>query len=192
MIELRNLSFRYGRKPILQNCSHIIPNAAVCIGSNGCGKTTLLRLIAGILKPDNGEILCNAKTKFSVSLLQNTNILFDTLTISQHFNWIQQHASLNTKTITTHIENFNITPLLNRRPTNMSQGERQWASLALTCLMPADLLLLDEPFQHLDAAKSSHLCKRLNQMANAQTHILLTAHAPIPELNIPTWQFPVI
>ena len=190
MIELQKLSFRYGKAHILKACSAQIPKTAVCIGPNGCGKTTLLKLIAGILLPDEGRIQYKKKIEYSSSVCFNDGILFNHLTIEQHFQWLYRHAHLSDQNLKTHLDAFQLTTLYRHRPSSLSQGQRQWVSLALTCMMPADLLLLDEPFQHLDDAKIGVLCKILKQMAASDRGILLTAHAPIRDLNFPVWEFP--
>lgn len=192
MIELRQLSFRYGHRPILQACSQTIPHAAVCVGPNGCGKTTLLRLIAGTLEPDAGQIFCNDKEKFSASCCFSDDILFDNLTVLSHFHWIARHAALSEDMLCACFKTYELTALLSRCPASLSCGDRQWISLALTCLMPADLLLLDEPFQHLDPARISRFCTHLEQLADSGTPILLTAHEPVASLTFPTWDFPAI
>ena len=59
MIEVRDLNFSFGKKPILKNINLKVETGekVIIIGPNGCGKTTLLRLISGYLSPSSGEII---------------------------------------------------------------------------------------------------------------------------------------
>lgn len=190
MIALQHVSFRYDTTTVFKDYSAQIPDTALCIGPNGCGKTTLLKLIAGVSPLDSGQILLGDSPHYTATTFFHTQTLFDAFTVEQHLTWVKRHASLSQPDIHTHIENFNLTPLLHRRPSTLSLGQRQWLCLALTCLMPADLILLDEPFQHLDTPKITHFCHLLHQMANRGARILLTAHAPIDTLHLPVWEFP--
>lgn len=124
------------------------------VGPSGCGKSTLLSLIAGLNRPESGEILlsCNDRKKIGYMLQQDH--LFDWRTIMKN---ILLGPEIN-KTLTREKEDLAIKLLKDyglyrfkdKKPCELSGGMKQRAALIRTMVMEPELLLLDEPFSALD------------------------------------------
>lgn len=147
---INEISFGYSSQPVFSNFSAHIPANALIIGDNGSGKTTLLKLIAGTLLPETGSIQLNQRSHYNSAVFFNNRILFDSINIKQHMIWIKKAFHISESFLDSHNAEFIENTLLERKPSELSDGERQWAALMLTCLMPADIYLLDEPTRSLD------------------------------------------
>lgn len=142
-------------------------------GPNGAGKTTLLRVLAGRLRPRNGSVQLRGRalderdttTRRHVSALIEPPTLYPDLTIRDHLAFIT--AAWATEPVVgmddecadvpawsglgeSALEYFGLTSLAARFPHELSSGQRQLVSLAVTFARPTSLLLLDEPEQRLD------------------------------------------
>ncbi len=137
------------------------------IGINGTGKSTLLKLIAGIEKPDSGTITKGSKVRIEY-LAQNPEF-DDNLTILEnvvkekeakesHWNIEGQAKSM--------LEKLGITDV-NGKVTTLSGGQKKRVALVRTLLTPADILVLDEPTNHLDNEMAEWLENYLNQWKGA-------------------------
>ncbi len=176
MISISHLTFQYEKRPIFQDCSFSLPNHALCFGENGSGKTTLLKLIAGILTPETGSISLDEKFDFKASILLNHRILLNDIDIWSHLNWIFETFHLSLSRRDEIMSEFELEVISRRKPAEMSDGERQWAALALATAFPADVYLLDEPLRSLDAVRTEKWLKILaKEMENGRSFVV-TAH----------------
>ncbi|MBO5468600.1 MAG: ABC-F family ATP-binding cassette domain-containing protein [Lachnospiraceae bacterium] len=153
ILNIENVTKVYGDKVLLQEVSLGINEGDKIgvIGVNGCGKSTFLKMIAGISTPDSGNII--KKNQASVAYLaQNTEFdPGDTILhyvtrdkVSSNPNWnIEAEAKTILRKLAIADENAEIDPL--------SGGEKKRVALARTLLAPADILILDEPTNHLDS-----------------------------------------
>lgn len=138
-------------------------------GNSGAGKTSLLQMIAGLLKADSGEIVCQDKTWYSskekVSLPpQKRNIayvfqeyaLFPNMTVRENLNFAleknQDPAIVDELIALTELDQ-----LENKKPAKLSGGQQQRVALARALVRKPDILLLDEPFSALDQEIKSKL-----------------------------------
>ena len=93
MLEIKNLTFSYGKHMVLKNFNLQIPQNQVCLitGINGVGKSTLLRLIAGVLKPDRGEIIFDEgfghDPRRNIGFISDQLSLYESMTVSQAINF---------------------------------------------------------------------------------------------------------
>jgi iron(III) transport system ATP-binding protein len=139
------------------------------LGPSGCGKTTILRMIAGLIDPDNGDIIIEGQTVFSRS--KNVNIpaekrdigmVFQSYAIWPHYTVFDNIAfplkirhKFNKTQIKEKVDNVlslvKMEHLANRYPGELSGGQQQRVSLARALVYSPRLLLLDEPLANLDA-----------------------------------------
>ena len=154
VIEAENLSFSYAGKPVIQNFSTVIQRGdrVGIVGPNGCGKTTLLRLLLNELVPQQGEIRLGTKLEIAYfdqlrSQLDETKSVLDNVGQGRDVLNINGHN----RNIYGYLEDFLFEKERVSAPiTALSGGERNRLLLARLFTQPANLLVLDEPTNDLD------------------------------------------
>ena len=181
MINIKDVCFRYE-----QNEPNIIRSLdfkaksgeIVCIlGGNGSGKTTMLKLISGIQKPQQGEINLGGK----IGLLpQNPQIMFLKNTVKEDLIDTLKQQKIASSEWDSRIEKIaklcNIIGLLNRNPYDLSGGEISRTALAKVLLKSPDILLLDEPTKGLDAPFKKAFAQILYDLKKQGKCIIIVSH----------------
>jgi multiple sugar transport system ATP-binding protein len=179
MIELRNVSKRYGLTTLaVRNLSFEIRDHEflVIYGPAGAGKSTTLRLIAGIAQLTSGDILQNGRSIVDVApenrdmaMAFENYVLYSHLSVYQNLAFPLQAKKFPQKEIDERIQKISrllqISELLDRRPGFLSGGQRQRVALGRAIVRPATVYLLDEPIGHLDAKLRHRLRGDLKAMA---------------------------
>lgn len=142
----------------------------VLAGSSGAGKTTTLRMIAGILAPDEGFIKVGTQTYFDSSRGINLSIqmrqvgfvfqdyaLFPHLTAEQNIAYGVKNSSLKREKAREMLSLFHIEPIRGQLPREMSGGEQQRVALARALASDPDIVLLDEPLSAVDVETRAKL-----------------------------------
>jgi len=196
LLKISNLSFGYNQNKVLANISFSITQGEYVgiIGPNGGGKTTLMKLILGILKPQEGEILINGTKisnfnnwrqigyvpqKVSQSTISFPATVQEIVESSVKINkkpW-EKLTGFETRSLEKAIEISDIEHLLNRQIHDLSGGERQRVFLARSLATQPKILILDEPTVGVDAAtqdKFYEFLKHLNK--NHKITILFVSH----------------
>ena len=161
MIELHNLTTGYSRdKPLLKNYSTNFDKKIYGIlGESGCGKTTLLRTIAGLMKPLNGEVIIDGTpvTKASqnnVFMMHQNYTSFDWMTCLQNVLLPMKIKRAITKEDVENAKDFldhvGLNGYENKYPKQLSGGQRQRLALARTLFAKPEIILMDEPLSALD------------------------------------------
>ena len=166
-LSLNNVSFFYGKSEIIKGFNLDVEqgNFTTLLGASGCGKTTLLRLISGFLKPTEGTVSINGQVqneilpnKRKIGMVFQDYALFPHMTVEQNLLYglklkkgekrtKEQNAELVQKTA----ENLNLQKLLKRYPSELSGGQQQRVALGRTLVLEPHILLMDEPLSSLDA-----------------------------------------
>ncbi len=166
------LSFRLVRRAggfTLDASGDIGPGITALFGRSGSGKTTTLECISGLRKPDEGEVVLNGQTLFSsaeginlppekrgVGYIFQDGALFPHMTALGNIRYGAYHRPARPTQHTVNVDEvvnlLRLGPLLNRRPAQLSAGERQRVALARALAASPEVLLLDEPMASLDAA----------------------------------------
>ena len=157
----------------------------VLVGSNGSGKTTFLRMAAGLLDPTDGEVLVSGHAAGSIEAraaccyLPDQPVLYDDLSVAEHLaytarlygaeGWETRGVSL--------IERFGLAGRADDLPSRFSRGLRQKTSLVLGLVRPFDVLLVDEPFVGLDGPGKATLLETLDEVAAEGATVLVATHA---------------
>src|SRR5699024_586673 len=169
-INVENISFSYGEEKILGNINMEIETGDfVCLlGQSGCGKSTFLRLMAGLLKPDSGTITIGGETLKGASL--DRGIVFQdyslfpwlttgkniVLSLEQKFKY-QSKKALKDRTIR-HLKEVGLDKsTFKKYPNELSGGMRQRAVICRSFALDPPILLMDEPFGALDAISRAKL-----------------------------------
>ena len=207
MLEAVDLGGERGGRPLFRALRFALrPGQVVWLrGRNGRGKTSLLRLMAGLATPAAGAVHCNgvplprAGTAWRERLLfiGHANALKEDLTVAESLRFLArlQGRNCSAAQIGAALDRVGIAPLAARPVRTLSQGQRRRAALARLALpQPPSVWLLDEPFDALDDDGVRRLNALLSEHAAAGGSTLLTSHqaltldnpAPIPlELDAP-------
>lgn len=165
-LSIENLYFSYKDVSVIQNFSLDVKEGSftTLLGESGCGKTTLLRLINGFLKPDSGTIKINGITvneilpnKRKIGMVFQDYALFPHLTVMENLLY---GLKINQQTKNQKKENeelvfetakiLGIENLLKRYPQELSGGQQQRVALGRVIVLKPNLLLMDEPLSSLD------------------------------------------
>jgi spermidine/putrescine ABC transporter ATP-binding subunit len=163
-IELKDIVKRFG---ILEAVSHVSleihdGELFTLLGPSGCGKTTILRLIGGFHKPDNGEIYFDGKPvtpippyERNIGMVFQNYALWPHMTISNNITYGLKLKKIPKAEIAEKVSHVlklvNLSGLENRYPGQLSGGQQQRVALARALVLNPNVLLLDEPLSNLDA-----------------------------------------
>jgi ABC-type nitrate/sulfonate/bicarbonate transport system ATPase subunit len=166
-LELRKVSKAYGTGPertvVLKDVDLSIEEGefVAIVGFSGSGKTTLMSLIAGLIMPDSGEVLMRGKPVTGAG--PDRGIVFQSYSLLPWLS-VRENVGLGIDTvhgklppaerekkIRFYVEMVNLTPAIDKRPSELSGGMRQRVSVARALALNPEFLLLDEPFAALDA-----------------------------------------
>lgn len=181
-IEINNLSFAYGKTPVLSNVNlEIEENDFVAIiGPNGGGKSTLMRLIVGLLKPQSGEVrLFGEKVpsnKVAVGYVpQNTNKNIEfPITVGECVALGKIGLSPKSEEVAAALAKVHMEGYLDRRLGELSGGERQRVLIARSLVCNPRILFLDEPSNNIDAAGQENLYNMLAEFSASMTIVVVT------------------
>lgn len=187
-----NLRADHGSTPVLHGVNLDVPSRALaCIlGSSGCGKTTLLRVIAGFHRPTAGRVELNGRTldgpphqhmaaeRRKVGYIPQDIALFPHLSVAANIGFGLPRARRSQK-VAELLELTDLAPYANRHPHQLSGGQQQRVALARALAPEPDLLLLDEPFSALDARLRGRVRSDVADLlrATGTTAILVTHDA---------------
>lgn len=201
MIEIQELCFSYaGRSQLFEGFSLLIGRGEAwsVVGTSGCGKTTLLYLLAGLLKPTGGKIVIaghpvrRPRPRTGLVLQDHGLLPWATVEENARLGWIirgfygpdGKHSPEDAGTdrlaamekVDAWLERLQIDHLRKQYPSRLSRGQRQRAAIARTLSLDPDLLLMDEPFSALDAVIREELHKSMlaYQRDSGLTSILVT------------------
>ncbi len=160
------------------------------LGKSGCGKTTLLHILAGLLKPSNGEVRLRGQSLYSLKpteidrirarnmgiVFQKTHLI-NTLSVAQNLEIAQYMAGLptNRKRIAEVLEQLQLGHRLKHYPSQLSGGEAQRLAVARAVLNAPSVLLADEPTASLDDENAGKVIDLLKTQAQQYNAILLIA-----------------
>lgn len=156
MINIKNLSLVVDNLTIFDNANLHIPKdkITVLVGANGVGKTTLLRIISGVIKPQNGTIENNCKELFYLPqrIKYPQGITLQEYIESSFYkqNWKWFLSKEEKQKVSEVIELLELEDKTETLIDNLSSGELQKANIALGLVSGADVLLLDEPTSNMD------------------------------------------
>lgn len=157
------------------------------LGPSGSGKSLLLQIISGLVKPDSGRILFNGNDITSAPAgKRNLGILFQDLALFPHLNVFdniayplrvkKQSGSIVSQTVNELASQFSISHLLKQNVTSLSGGEKQRVALARTLASKPSILLLDEPLSAVDAQLHMDIMAMLRSINRHGTTIIHVTH----------------
>ncbi len=193
-VHIQDITFRYpgSRNPILESFSLTLNPGQIIslVGPSGCGKSTLLRLLAGLEKPNIGEIHFDQKLvtspsfslppeKRSLGFVSQNGDLFPHLTVAKNIAYgLHRKKSKDRRArVAELLEAIDLPEIGKRFPSELSGGECQRVALARSLAPAPDLLLLDEPYSSLDQELREHLRNLTTSLLkNTKTTTLFVTH----------------
>lgn len=185
LLKIDNLQFSYGRKQIFHNFNLIVnDNSIICIyGKNGIGKTTLLNLICGLLKADNGkfyykdEQLTHNQLKDYTFLITSEPLLYDYLTGYQNITlflslW-KKNNQANLKKAEKLLNRYSLITSKNELVKNYSLGMRYKLFLIIALCINSNILLMDEPLNAIDENTRKLAIADLKEFIMHKDHIII-------------------
>lgn len=161
----------------------------VLLGRNGCGKTTLVRIACGLLQPDHGVVVYRGErltrpklwqlARNGLFFLPERNLLLSGLTCGEHLAAVAYHHKL--AGVGDAVDRLRIGDLLNRKPRQLSGGERRRVELAVTLARQPECLIADEPFLGIAPRDAELLQDIFRELAASGTALILTGHE-VPSL----------
>ncbi|KAF2336718.1 ABC transporter ATP-binding protein [Flavobacterium nitrogenifigens] len=185
MITLKNINKKFGRLQVLQdvNLEFKAGECIALIGPNGCGKTTLIKSILGMVLPDSGDILLHDESvlkKFeyrnTIGYMPQIGRYPDNMTISQIIEMIKQIRNSKKELDEDLIKAFKLDKMSDKQMRTLSGGTTQKVSATLAFLFNPDVLILDEPTAGLDPLAAEILKEKIIKEKNKGKLILITSH----------------
>ena len=195
MIEVKNLCISYQQNHyILENINFNIKKGSfnVFIGETGIGKTTLLKIISGLIRPNKGEIIIGDQNLYKLSqpylsiFRRGIGLILEDFPLLEDYT-IHENLSLPLKIsnssknniiqkINYFLELFNMKNKVHRFPKQLSQGENQKILIVRAIINNPFLLVADEPFSNIDKEESIKIIKILQSLQKKGLTILTTSH----------------
>lgn len=171
---VENVSKQYGFRPVLSDIAFALESGEVCLvlGANGVGKSTLLKICAGILRPDKGRVLTR---QGSIGYSTHETMLYQSLTVEENFNLICNLAksSQDPKAI---LSEWNLLKYSDQEVRTLSKGNKARLSLARAFLNNPKVVLLDEPSSALDDSGVKILLSCIQRSKQAGACVLMASH----------------
>lgn len=182
LLRLEHVQKNYGKTEALSGVNlDIQPGRIVgLLGPNGSGKTTIIKLINGLLQPTSGQVLIHGEkpspnTKKVVSYLPDTTYLGDNMKIKEVFAMFQDFYSDFDQAKANHLlEDLKLDE--KSRLKNLSKGNKEKVQLILVMSRKADLYVLDEPIGGVDPAARDYILKTIIQNRSENSSVLISTH----------------
>lgn len=173
-----NVSKYFGEQPGLVNVNLTLNKGQIhCVcGANAAGKTTIVRVLAGLLKPDKGKITQPEKKK--TGLMLEYSMLYPKLSIAENLRFYAGLYGVEKEKhyIDKLLESLGLDDLKSERIEVLSAGMQKRASFARAIINKPELVLLDEPFSGLDQQAAEKVKANIKELAGNKSAVLITTH----------------
>ena len=180
-VELKHIKKSYDQNPVLADFDLTVPKGefVTMIGSSGCGKTTVLKMINGLIEPDEGEILLDGESirgKDMTKLRRNIgyaiqgSVLFPHMTVEDNISYVpnllnKRDRQRTKQAVKKWMDIVGLSPELKERyPDELSGGQQQRVGIARALAASPELLLMDEPFGAVDEITRGQLQDELRRI----------------------------
>lgn len=174
---VENVRKSYGNLKVLDGVSFLVDKGEfVCIiGESGCGKTTILKIIAGIEEMDDGKITFESE-RMKIGFVFQDDRLLPWKTVYDNIMFAVKAAgvNLNSRMLKKLLETVGLSGFENYYPKQLSGGMRQRAGIARALAIQPDLLLMDEPFASIDAQTRERMQEELLKIVEGKTVVFVT------------------
>ena len=182
LVYLDHVTKNYGHEVALMDVSlNIQPGRIIgLLGPNGSGKTTIIKLINGLLQPSLGNIYIHGQlpspaSKKVVSYLPDTTYLNENMKISDAISYFQDfYADFNVQRAHQLLNDLHLQP--NQKLNSLSKGNKEKVQLILVMSREADLYVLDEPIGGVDPAARDYILRTIIQNRRPNSSVLISTH----------------
>jgi len=201
LVEINNLTFKRGERVIYNDISLSIPKGKVTaiMGPSGIGKTTLLRLIGGQIRPESGQILFEGKdipqlsrkdlyeTRKRMSMLFQSGALFTDMSVYDNIAFpIREHSklpeSIIEKVVLMKLEAVGLRGARDLQPSELSGGMARRVALARSIALDPELILYDEPFAGQDPISMGVIVRLIRSLSDALGLTSVVVSHDVPEV----------
>ena len=182
LLEIKNLYKNYGEKQVLNNITLTVPRGKIIglLGKNGTGKTTLIKLINGLLTPTEGEIIFEGEkigpqSKLNIAYLPERTYLDKSMTINETLKFFKEfYSNFDIDKAKDLLKKLDLDE--NQKIIKMSKGMQEKVQLVLVMSRKADLYILDEPLGGVDPATRDYILDTILTNFNAGASIIISTH----------------
>lgn len=182
LLELNNVYKSFSNKEVLKNINLTIPRGKIIglLGRNGQGKTTIIKLINGLLTPTKGEILVNGKkvgveSKKIISYLPERTYLDKNMKLIDVLKFFEEfYDNFDIKKAKKLLKDLDLD--INQKLVNMSKGMQEKVQLVLVMSRKADLYILDEPLGGVDPATRDYILDTILTNFNEGASVIISTH----------------
>lgn len=173
MITLNNISFSYGNEKIISGLSaELETNKIYCImGPSGIGKTTLMNIISGLIKPETGKITGSEKMKKSFIFQENR--LLDHMSVTDNLRYVTKDS----EKINDALRKTGLMGDRDKKVTQLSGGMARRTAIARATAFDGDIFFIDEPLYGLDTKTSQGILDLIKNTVTGKTAFIIT-HSP--------------
>ncbi|MDE6733567.1 MAG: ABC transporter ATP-binding protein [Oscillospiraceae bacterium] len=181
MITIRNLKKSYGGFPVLRGLSMDVNDGDVYgfLGRNGCGKTTTMNIICGVIKKDEGEVKLGDGKPVTIGYLPESPAIFDYMTAREYLEYIGACCEYDgdiKKRADEVLEIVGLRDAANRRTKGFSRGMTQRLGMGAAILKKPELLIFDEPTSALDPQGRLEVIAIIERLKGLGSTIVLSTH----------------
>lgn len=182
LLEIKNLYKNYGEKQVLNNITLTVPRGKIIglLGKNGTGKTTLIKLINGLLTPTEGEIIFEGEkigpqSKLNIAYLPERTYLDKSMTINETIKFFKEfYSNFDIDKAKDLLKKLDLDE--NQKIIKMSKGMQEKVQLVLVMSRKADLYILDEPLGGTDPATRDYILDTILTNFNEGASIIISTH----------------
>ena len=189
-IQAENVVKKFDDFTAINNITLNVPKGSIYgfLGPNGCGKSTTIRVLTGLLSPSEGNVDVlgleipkqSELLRLKIGYMTQKFSLYDDLTVQENLEFIGQIFGMETKALKARIEEqlatYGLDQLRQQRVGGMSGGQKQRLSLAAATMHKPELLFLDEPTSAVDPENRRDFWEQLFDLSDQGTTILVTTH----------------
>ena len=182
MIEIKNVTKIIKNNTVLENINLKINDGEMMLlrGHNGCGKTMLLRLIAGFIKPTVGEVKKNESSEIGV-IIENPSFFLEETAFYNLKYLADIRKKITDEEILSSMKQLGLFEYRNNKVKTFSLGMKQRLALCQAFMENPDIILLDEPFNAIDDENVKKVVNILNKLKSKGKIIVIASHSDIKE-----------